>query len=589
MDNTKISCDHDPFRMMIVLVLYKIKPCDSIAYQTLQDALLQLEEKETEIKVLLYDNSPVACAPGTLPDNVIYRAATENTGLAGAYNCGLEMASAQGYSWLLTLDQDTALPREFLARLREIALKCEADASIAAIVPQLLDEGRLLSPLVIRPWGPIILPAGYVGIHELQTNAYSSGSMFKVSALRQIGAFDRHFWLDHQDAWVYRQLYRHGKRVYVAGDIQVTHQLSLLHHKSGLTIDRYRNYLGAESAFCDQYDGKLRGLLLTLRLLGRIYRQRKRRDAVAIRNLTEEYLKKRLFKSRKRRIDDWINEMEHRIPISPRRNGEQQGLVESPSVSVCMAAYNGERYITAQLQSILVQLSGNDEVVVVDDGSTDGTRDRVRAFQDDRVRLIEHEHNQGMSHTFEDAIRAASNSIIFLSDQDDLWVPDKISTIRQAFIDNPHVTLIVTDSSLIHADGSLLLESYLGRYGPFRPGFWANLVRNRYGSHNLAFRASILSEILPLPHKHDVLHDHWIGLRHSLAYGDALYIDRPLTLSRRHETTWSAGRKRSSTLDKIRRRVHLLLALAEFSILKVFRSNGRETSSPESDSRNNTH
>ena len=97
------------------------------------------------------------------------------------------------------------------------------------------------------------------------------------------------------------------------------------------------------------------------------------------------------------------------------KDGSQE-YAGRPGISVCMAAYNGERYITAQLQSILVQLSDNDEVVVVDDGSTDGTRDSVRAFQDDRIRLIEHEHNEGMSHTFQDAIRGASKSIIFLSD-----------------------------------------------------------------------------------------------------------------------------------------------------------------------------
>ena len=274
--------------------------------------------------------------------------------------------------------------------------------------------------------------------------------------------------------------------------------------------------------------------------------------------------------------EEYTSRVERPMSISPAVTADQlqekdgpQGYVVRPGISVCMAAYNGERYITAQLQSILVQLSDNDEVVVVDDGSTDGTRDRVRAFQDDRIRLIEHERNQGMSHTFEDALRSASNEILFLSDQDDLWVPDKISTIRQAFIDNPRITLVVTDSSLIHADGRMMLESFLGRYGPFRPGFWANLVRNRYGSHNLAFRASILSEILPLPHKHDVLHDHWIGLRHSLSHGHTLYIDRPLTLSRRHETTWSAGRKPRSMLRKIRSRVHLLLALAEFSVRKI--------------------
>ena len=249
--------------------------------------------------------------------------------------------------------------------------------------------------------------------------------------------------------------------------------------------------------------------------------------------------------------------------------GEGQELSEKrPPISVCMAAYNGEQYITAQLQSILVQLSDNDEVVVVDDGSTDGTRDSVRAFQDDRIRLIEHEHNEGMSHTFQDAIRGASKSIIFLSDQDDLWVPDKIATVVQAFRDHPRVTLIATDSSLIRADGSLLLGSVFGRCGKFRSGLWANLVHNRYGGHCLAFRASILPDILPLPHNWDVLHDIWIGVRHSLSHGHTLYIDRPLTLSRRHETT-ATGKKHLSVLRRIRIRVHLLLALAEFSVRKI--------------------
>lgn len=253
----------------------------------------------------------------------------------------------------------------------------------------------------------------------------------------------------------------------------------------------------------------------------------------------------------------------------PRETGRSQADLEMPAVSVCMAAYNGERYITAQLQSILVQLTDRDEIVVVDDGSTDGTRECVRACGDRRIRLIEHASNQGVSRTFEEALRRASNEILFLSDQDDLWVSDKIVTVRRAFFDHPEVTLVVTDSSLIHADGSMLLESYLGRYGPFRPGFWANLLRNRYGSHNMAMRTSILPRILPFPSKHGILHDHWIGLRHSLVFGDALFIDRPFTLSRRHENTCT-GRKRSNVFDKILRRIHLLTALAEFSLRKIF-------------------
>jgi GT2 family glycosyltransferase len=499
----------------------------------------------------------------------------------------LAVAQTENYTWLLTLDQDTTLPSDYLSRLSKVALEIESDNRVAAIVPRVSDAGRPLSPVFPTFWGVSYLRHGFEGIARRDTYAINSASLFRISALKQIGGFNPYFWLDFLDAYVYRQLHQHGWNVYIAGDIQLEHRLSLL-HKEDLRPDRFQNILQAESVFCDLYGGHIRGLALTGRLLCRIRRQQKRKDNPAIRELTWNELKRRVLQSKRRRINDWRREMEQRMLCSSGAEKGRELSGKRPAISVCMAAYNGEQYITAQLQSILVQLSNNDEVVVVDDGSTDGTRDRVRSLRDDRIRLIEHEHNQGMSHAFEDAIRGASNSILFLSDQDDLWVPDKISTIRQAFIDNPRVTLIVTDSSLIHADGSLLLESYLGRYGPFRPGFWANLVRNRYGSHNLAFQTSILSEILPLPHKHAVRHDHWIGLRHSLAHGDALYIDRPFTLSRRHGTT-STGRKRSSTLDKIGNRVHLLLALAEFSILKVFGLNARGMPPPENDSRNNAY
>lgn len=562
-----ISPEAATVRLFAVVVLFRTPPAESRAFQGLLQSLRHLQPESLDLSILLYDNTPGGCDPGPLPEGVQYEAAGQNAGLAAAYNRALAVAQIENYTWLLTLDQDTTLAPDYLSRLSKVALEIESDNRVAAIVPRVSDAGRPLSPVFPSFLGVSYLRHGFEGIARRDTYAINSASLFRVSALKQIGGFNPYFWLDMLDAYVYRQLHQHGRKVYIAGEIQVEHQLSLLHGED-LKADRYRNFLHAESAFCDLYGGHIRGLVLAGHLLYRNWRQRRRGLAPAIRQLTWNELKRRMFQSKTRRIYDWNSEMEQLMLRSSCIGTGRELSEKRPAISVCMAAYNGERYITAQLQSILVQLSDNDEVVVVDDGSTDGTRDCVRSLRDDRIRLIEHEHNQGMSHTFEDAIRGASNSILFLSDQDDLWVPDKISTIRQAFIDNPRVTLIVTDSSLIHADGSLLLESYLGRYGPFRPGFWANLVKNRYGSHNLAFRASILSEILPLPHKHDVLHDHWIGLRHSLSHGHTLYIDRPLTLSRRHETT-ATGRKPLSMLRKIRIRVHLLLALAEFSVRKI--------------------
>ena len=107
----------------------------------------------------------------------------------------------------------------------------------------------------------------------------------------------------------------------------------------------------------------------------------------------------------------------------------------------------------------------------------------------------------------EDAIHAASNKILFLSDQDDLWVPDKVSTILQRFRDHPSVTLVASDAAPIDQHGNSIPRSYFADKGKFRAGLLANLIRNRYIGCTLAFRASVGSEFLPFPHKYDVLHD----------------------------------------------------------------------------------
>jgi len=257
-----------------------------------------------------------------------------------------------------------------------------------------------------------------------------------------------------------------------------------------------------------------------------------------------------------------------------------------PRISVCMAAYNGERYIEEQLRSILGQLSPEDEVVVVDDASTDGTPDVVRALQDERIRLLEHTANQGIVATFEEAIRSAANDIIFLSDQDDVWAPEKVAIVLRAFLENPDVTLVATDAAVMDANGTLLFESYFRPRGKFRPGLWANLLRNRYGGCTMAFRVSILPEILPFPRNYDVLHDIWIGVRNYLSHGRALYIDQPLIWGRRHAAT-ATGRKKMSLLRKVRIRLHLLRALADFSIRKRIRQT--RTKAPECSGKGQSH
>jgi glycosyltransferase involved in cell wall biosynthesis len=557
-------CSRDSLRILAVIVLYKIQPDESVAFRTLQNAILTLSSEDADIQVLIYDNSPGERTQTAFAKGVRYVAAQKNLGLAAAYNYALEIAKEEDSTWLLTLDHDTALPLDFLSRLKEYALANVSRLDVAAIVPRLKDGARSLSPVIARQWGVSYLHRDLVGIAPYKVGAVNSGSLFRVNVLRQIGGFSKYFWLDQLDADVFRKIHLHGKYVYIAGDIHLKHELSILHEES-IGPERFRNYLLAESAFLDLYGSLIERTMHSLRLLGRLGKQKMRKAPQSVRQLTKYALQRRIFLSRKRRIGDWRAEMEQRFEGLERDQEELAVASGRPPVSVCMAAYNGERYIVDQLKSILIQLDDADEIVVVDDASTDSTSKLISGLGDPRIKLIQHACNLGMLQTFEDALRSASNGILFLSDQDDLWVSDKINTVRQAFIDHPEVTLVVTDSSLMNTDGTVFLASYLGKYGRFRNGFFANLFRNRYGGHNMAFRASILSKLLPFPRRRGILHDHWIGLRHSLEYGDACFIDRPLTLSRRHDQTVT-GRRRASILEKIFIRGVLIRALWNFRV-----------------------
>ena len=90
-------------------------------------------------------------------------------------------------------------------------------------------------------------------------------------------------------------------------------------------------------------------------------------------------------------------------------------------VSVCMATYNGEKYIKEQIDSILSEIKENDEIVISDDNSTDCTVEIIKSYNDDRIKLY-HSNARNFKKNFENARNKAKGDIIFLSDQDDVWI-----------------------------------------------------------------------------------------------------------------------------------------------------------------------
>ena len=95
------------------------------------------------------------------------------------------------------------------------------------------------------------LPKNFVGVPIGTLAAINSATTWRVRAWRDIGGFNELFWLDYLDLWAYHAMHDAGQRIYVAGDVQVEHQLSLLDPDHRMTSERIENYLGARCAFCD--------------------------------------------------------------------------------------------------------------------------------------------------------------------------------------------------------------------------------------------------------------------------------------------------------------------------------------------------
>lgn len=231
--------------------------------------------------------------------------------------------------------------------------------------------------------------------------------------------------------------------------------------------------------------------------------------------------------------------------------------VARPKISVCMAAFNGALYIAEQLDSILSQLAADDEVVLVDDASSDETLSVVARFQDRRIRVLCNTANQGVVRSFEIALAASTGEIIFLSDQDDRWFNSKVLRFLEVFSD-PAITLAVSNALLIDSAGQPLRDVNPRRLQK-PPGLFSLILTNTLQGSLMAFRRSLLQAVLPLPPRIG-MHDWWIGCANAIV-GRTAIIDEPLVWYRRHASTVTTGKHRSNwrmASDRARLLWHLM-------------------------------
>lgn len=208
-------------------------------------------------------------------------------------------------------------------------------------------------------------------------------------------------------------------------------------------------------------------------------------------------------------------------------------------VSVALATYNGEAFLREQLESILPQLSGDDELVISDDGSTDQTLAILNSFHHPALRKLPPQHFRSPVKNFAYVLQHCQGEIIFLADQDDVWHPEKIKVMKQALVDSD---LVVCDSRLINTEGTEVNPSFF-RLTHAGPGLFKNIFQNSFVGCCMAFRREILERALPFP-AIGVLHDQWIGLIAEKSFR-VKFLPQILVDYRRHDGNYSTTGSRS--------------------------------------------
>lgn len=232
-------------------------------------------------------------------------------------------------------------------------------------------------------------------------------------------------------------------------------------------------------------------------------------------------------------------------------------------ITVCVATYNGERYIREQLLSILPQLKEGDEVVVSDDGSTDSTVSIVKAMEDSRIVIVGNNGCHGVNNNFSNAMSHARGDVIFFADQDDVWLPGKIKRCLEAIKDCDCVMhdCIITDQNLNEINPSLFQNLGSGT------GFLRNFIRNSYSGGCMCIRKELMAKTFPIPDTDAFFFDQWIGMCAEIT-ARTRFVDDKLMLFRRHESTLSSSGSpsRLSLSKKIYNRFILIRHLLPFLI-----------------------
>jgi hypothetical protein len=229
----------------VVIVLYKTDVKSSKTYTSF---IKHIQQFKHNYNLLIYNNSKEISI--TSSEHYIVVNAGNNNKLTGAYNFALDYANEHQSEWLLLLDSDSTLTDEYFIELSNI-LNSDIQNDIVSIVPNLVQNNRIISPHMNRFMHLRRSAIKKSGINSGKITAFNSLSFIRVAFLNEINGFSPDYPLDMLDFWVYHQIYKRNKLIFLL-DSKIEHDLSVLNFEENMTIDRYVELILAEKKFFNE-------------------------------------------------------------------------------------------------------------------------------------------------------------------------------------------------------------------------------------------------------------------------------------------------------------------------------------------------
>ena len=243
-------------------------------------------------------------------------------------------------------------------------------------------------------------------------------------------------------------------------------------------------------------------------------------------------------------------------------------------ISVCMATYNGSKFISKQIESILFQLKDGDELIIVDDCSSDNTQQLIENINDSRILFKKNKENRGEIYTFNRSLMLSKNEIIFLSDQDDIWLPNRVKSMTEA--------LLSSDASLLTSNFSWIDKNDIPVDIPFdgvksldSKRHFKNITDIFLGKTNyfgcaMIFKKSFLEIITPIPSFVES-HDLWIALASNINKSNVHMQDKTF-LKRKHDDNATETISRRPLIKKLFSRLIFIFSIFTLVLRSIFRS-----------------